>query len=76
MHITKNQDVKLYQILSSGWNDFTSRLLNQMYSIYYTYEDRRGSAKIDRILAKDESTKMADAITSNALTYRHYRYVK
>ena len=44
-------------ILFSGWNDFTSSVLNHMYSIYYTYEDRKGIEKPSHQFAKDVSKR-------------------
>jgi len=43
--------------ISSGWNDFTSSVLNHMYSIYYTYEDRKGIEKPSHQFAKDVSKR-------------------
>ena len=42
-------------ILFSGWNDFTSSVLNHMYSIYYTYEDRKGIENPSHQFSKDLS---------------------
>ena len=60
----------------SGWKDFTNRMLNQWYSIYYTYEDRKGSAKSqNRNSHQPQTISATDAIFALKNKYNNNRYI-